>query len=90
MLFDNSLVEENSSRELEWCEIIGEAIGDAQSYKTDNVYVVDVPEPPACMAHGKSKKDALENAGRAVAYWLKTAKEDGIQIPVTKGCFMYA
>ena len=58
--------------------------------KTDNIYVVDVPELPGCMAHGKSKKEALENAEKAVAFWLKTAKEDGIQIPEPKGRLMYA
>ncbi len=58
--------------------------------KTDNIYVVDVPELPGCMAHGKSKKEALENAEKAVEFWLKTAKEDGIQIPEPKGRLMYA
>ena len=58
--------------------------------QTDNVYVVDVPELPGCMAHGKSKKEALENAEKAMAFWLKTAKEDGIHIPETKGRLMYA
>lgn len=58
--------------------------------KADNIYVVEVPELPGCMAHGKSKKEALENAEKAVEFWLKTAKEDGIQIPVPKGRLMYA
>ncbi len=58
--------------------------------KTDNIYVVDVPELPGCLAHGKSKKEALENAEKAVEFWLKTAKEDGIQIPEPKGRLMYA
>ncbi|NUO10128.1 MAG: type II toxin-antitoxin system HicB family antitoxin [Candidatus Brocadia sp.] len=58
--------------------------------KTDNIYVVDVPELSGCMAHGKSKKEALENAEKAVEFWLKTAKEDGIQIPEPKGRLMYA
>ncbi len=58
--------------------------------KTDNIYVVDVPELPGCMAHGKSKKEALENAEKAVEFWLKTAKEDGMQIPEPKGRLMYA
>lgn len=58
--------------------------------KTDNIYVVDVPELPGCMAHGKSKIEALENAEKAVEFWLKTAKEDGIQIPEPKGRLMYA
>lgn len=42
------------------------------------------------MAHGKLKKEALENAEKAVAFWLKTAKEDGIQIPEPNGRLMYA
>lgn len=58
--------------------------------KTDNIYIVDVPELPGCMAHGKSKKEALENAEKAVEFWVKTAKEDGIQIPEPKGRLMYA
>lgn len=58
--------------------------------KTDNIYIVDVPELPGCIAHGKSKKEALENAEKAVEFWLKTAKEDGIQIPEPKGRLMYA
>ncbi|GAB60928.1 MAG: type II toxin-antitoxin system HicB family antitoxin [Candidatus Jettenia sp.] len=58
--------------------------------KTDNIYIADVPELPGCIAHGKSKKEALENAEKAVALWLKTAKEDGIQIPEPKGRLMYA
>lgn len=58
--------------------------------KTDTIYVVDVPELPGCMAHGKSKKEALENAEKSVALWLKTAKKDGIQIPEPKGRLMYA
>ncbi|HHT9112519.1 MAG: type II toxin-antitoxin system HicB family antitoxin [Planctomycetes bacterium] len=58
--------------------------------KTDNIYVVEVPELPGCMAHGKSKKEALGNAEKAVKFWLKTAKEDGTQIPEPKGRLMYA
>ncbi len=58
--------------------------------KTDNIYVVDVPELPGCMAHGRSKKEALENAEKTIGLWLKIAKEDGIQIPEPKGRLMYA
>ncbi|MFN3531823.1 MAG: type II toxin-antitoxin system HicB family antitoxin [Candidatus Brocadia sp.] len=36
------------------------------------------------------KKEALENAEKAVELWLKMAKEDGIQIPVPNGRLMYA
>ena len=74
----------------------GEAMSESQYEmiiywdKADNIYVADVPELPGCMAHGKSKKEALENAEKAVDFWLKTAKEDGIQIPEPKGRLMYA
>ena len=57
---------------------------------TDKIYVVEVPELPGCMAHGKSKKEALENAEKAVDFWLKTAQEDDIQIPAPKGRLMFA
>ncbi len=58
--------------------------------KTDNIYVVDVPELPGCMAHGKSKKEALASAEKAVVLWLETAIEDGVPIPEPKGRLMYA
>lgn len=37
--------------------------------KTDNIYVVEVPELPGCLAHGKTKIEALENAEKAVEFW---------------------
>lgn len=58
--------------------------------KTDNIYVVDVPELSGCMAHGKSEKEAHENAEKEVAFWLKKAREDGVQIPEPKGRLLYA
>lgn len=58
--------------------------------KIDKIFVVDVPELPGCMAHGKSKKEAIENAEKAVDFWIKTAKEDGVQIPEPKGRLIFA
>ncbi|MGR3320010.1 MAG: type II toxin-antitoxin system HicB family antitoxin [Candidatus Anammoxibacter sp.] len=58
--------------------------------KTDKIFIVDVPELPGCMAHGKSKKEAIENAETAVDFWIKTAKEDCVQIPNPKGRLMFA
>ena len=58
--------------------------------KTDEIFVVDVPELTGCMAHGKTKKQAVENAENAVQFWIKTAKEDGIQIPKPKGRLIFA
>jgi predicted RNase H-like HicB family nuclease len=46
----------------------------------DNAFVVDVPELPGCMAHGNTRAEAIANAEEAVAFWLQTAKEDGIAI----------
>lgn len=57
---------------------------------TDKIFVVDVPELPGCMAHGKSKKEAIEKAEKAVDFWIKTAEEDGTQIPEPKGRLMFA
>jgi predicted RNase H-like HicB family nuclease len=55
----------------------------------DNAFVVDVPELPGCMAHGNTRAEAIGNAD-AVAFWLQTAKEDGIAIPKPKGRLVVA
>ncbi len=34
----------------------------------DNAFVVDVPELPGCMAHGKTRAEAIANAEEAVAF----------------------
>ena len=56
----------------------------------DNAFVVDVPELPSCLAHGNTRAEAIANAEEAVAFWLQTAKEDGITIPEPKGCLVVA
>ena len=56
----------------------------------DRAYVVDVPELPGCMAHGKTRIQAIKNAEEAIAFWIKTAKEDGEPIPAPKGRLLYA
>jgi predicted RNase H-like HicB family nuclease len=56
----------------------------------DNAFVVDVPELPGCMAHGNTRVPAIKNAEDAIAFWIKTAKEDGLQIPEPKGRLMFA
>jgi predicted RNase H-like HicB family nuclease len=56
----------------------------------DNAFVVDVPELSGCMAHGNTRADAIANAEEAVAFWLQTAKEDGITIPEPKGRLVVA
>ena len=58
--------------------------------KTDEIFVVDVPELPGCMAHGKTKSEAIANAESAIDLWIETAKEDGISIPEPRGRLMFA
>ncbi len=56
----------------------------------DAAFVVDVPELPGCMAHGKTRAEAIKNAEAAIVFWIKTAKEDGASIPKPKGRLLYA
>ncbi len=56
----------------------------------DAAFVVDVPELPGCMAHGKTRVEAIKNAEDAIALWLKTAKADGLLVPEPKGRLLYA
>ena len=51
----------------------------------DQVYVVDIPELPGCMAHGDTEEGALANAKDAMAFWLDTARELDRPIPEPKG-----
>jgi len=37
------------------------------------------------MAHGSTRAEAIANAEEAVAFWLRTAREDGIAVPEPKG-----
>ena len=56
----------------------------------DEAFVVDVPELPGCMAHGKTRIDAIRHAEEAIAFWLRTANDDGLAIPPPKGRLVYA
>ena len=56
----------------------------------DAAYVVDVRELPGCMAHGATRQDAIRNAEDAIKLWIKTAKEDGLAIPIPRGRLVYA
>ena len=56
----------------------------------DDAYVVDVPELPGCMAHGATRQEAIENAEAAIKFWIKTAKDDGLEIPLPRGRLVYA
>jgi predicted RNase H-like HicB family nuclease len=56
----------------------------------DTAYVVDVPELPGCMAHGSSRQSAIKNAEDAIKFWIKTAKDDGVEIPQPRGRLVFA
>lgn len=56
----------------------------------DDAYVVDVPELPGCMAHGGTRQSAIKNAEDAIKLWIKTAKEDGAEIPQPRGRLVFA
>jgi predicted RNase H-like HicB family nuclease len=58
--------------------------------ESDQIFVVDVPELPGCMAHGSTKSEAIANAEAAIELWIETAKEDGIAIPEPRGRLMLA
>ncbi|MEJ7809456.1 MAG: type II toxin-antitoxin system HicB family antitoxin [Gemmatimonadaceae bacterium] len=51
----------------------------------DEVFVVDVPELPGCMAHDATPHDAVANAQEAIALWIDAAREMGREIPPPKG-----
>ena len=56
----------------------------------DAAYVVDVPELPGCMAHGGTRQEAIMNAEAAIRFWIKTAKDDGLEIPLPRGRLVFA
>ena len=56
----------------------------------DEAYVVEVPELPGCMAHGPTRREAISNAEDAIRLWLRTAQEDGLEIPPARGRLIFA
>jgi predicted RNase H-like HicB family nuclease len=56
----------------------------------DKAFVVDVPELPGCMAHGATRQAAIHNAEVAIKFWIKTAKDDGLDIPEPRGRLVFA
>lgn len=49
--------------------------------ETDNIFVASIPELPGCMAHGKTKEEALHELDIACELWIETAQEIGREIP---------
>ncbi len=61
----------------------------------DQAYVVDVPELSGCMAHGATphgatRQAAIKNAEKAIEFWIRAAKQDGVQVPPPRGRLVFA
>ncbi len=56
----------------------------------DDLFVVEVPELPGCMADGETWEEAVANAQQVITEWIETARELGRPIPEPKGRLMYA
>ena len=51
----------------------------------DLAIIAEVPELPACMAHGDDYETALRNIKDAMRLWIDTAREFADPIPQPKG-----
>ncbi len=51
----------------------------------DELFIVEIPELPGCMAQGDTPETALANAKEAIELWLDTAREFGDPVPEPKG-----
>jgi predicted RNase H-like HicB family nuclease len=53
--------------------------------KDDDSFIVEVPEPPGCMADGQTYAEAVANAEIVIAEWIETARKLGRPIPEPRG-----
>jgi predicted RNase H-like HicB family nuclease len=58
--------------------------------KTDESFIVEVPELPGCMADGATYEEAIANVQTVVQEWIETARSLGRAIPEPKGKLAYA
>ncbi len=58
--------------------------------KDDNAFIAEVPELAGCMADGKTRAEAIQNAETVIEEWIDTARAEGREIPVPRGKLMYA
>lgn len=47
----------------------------------DKIFVVNVPELPGCMTHGKTYEEAVKQGKEAIEGWLNVARDLGWPIP---------
>jgi len=50
----------------------------------DTIYVVEVPELPGCMTHGKTYEEAGKNAQEAIEVWIEAALDAHEIVPPPK------
>ena len=50
----------------------------------DKIFVVDVPELPGCMTHGKTYEEAVKQGQEAIEGWLNAAEELHWPIPAPR------
>ncbi len=58
--------------------------------RTDESFVVEVPELLGCMADGASYEEAVANAQVVIQEWIDTARSLGRTIPEPRGKLAYA
>lgn len=58
--------------------------------KTDDSFIVEVPELPGCMADGVTYEEAVVNAQTVIHEWIDTARSLGRPVPEPKGRLTYA
>ncbi len=58
--------------------------------KSDESFVVEIPELPGCMADGQSYEEAVANAQEIIAEWIEAARALGRPIPEPRGKLAYA
>lgn len=58
--------------------------------KSDNCFIVEVPELPGCFSDGKSYEEAVENVQVIIEEWIETANALNRKIPEPKGKVRYA
>jgi predicted RNase H-like HicB family nuclease len=47
----------------------------------DQLFLVEVPDLPGCMADGETPAEAAANAEEVISVWIDTARESGRPIP---------
>ena len=47
----------------------------------DSLYLAEVPDLPGCIADGRTRSEALQNAEISASKWIKTARVSGRAVP---------